>query len=125
MTRLNLIGAEHLCKRHLVAEYKEITQFLHLVEKRVKQHHPMNDLPKEYTLNTGHCKFFMNKGQYLLDRFDHLFQTLENRGMFPDYELYQFRRQKILSSYSLELMVTLHHQLETMVLSLNGLKKGY
>jgi len=35
MTRINLIDPSHLTKRHLIAEYKEITQFLHNVKNQI------------------------------------------------------------------------------------------
>ena len=104
MTRLNLVEPGDLTDRHLIAEYKEITQFLHIVAKRRDKGHPMDDLPKHYTLNNGHCKFFMNKGKYILERFDQLFNTLQARGFKVDADLYQERRSKIISSYSSSLM---------------------
>lgn len=60
MTRINLIDPSHLTKRHLIAEYKEITQFLHNVKKS-----NLKDIPKHFTLGTGHVKFFYNKGEYV------------------------------------------------------------
>ena len=40
MTRLNLVEPGDLTDRHLIAEYKEITQFLHIVAKRRDKGHP-------------------------------------------------------------------------------------
>ena len=37
-----------------------------------------------FTLNTGHVKFFYNKGEYLHKRYDELVSEMKRRGMKPD-----------------------------------------
>lgn len=100
MTRLNLVEPEHLTKRHLVAEYKEITQFLHIVKKRALSKHPNHDLPEKYTLNTGHCKFFFNKGEYIASRFEALRVEMIKRGVTVDKIKFAKRYANILESYT-------------------------
>jgi len=100
VTRINLIRPEHLTKRHLVAEYKEITQFLHIVRKRVNEQHPMDDLPKKYTLNTGHCKFFFDKGKYIHDRMEYLRDEMLARSITVDDDNFYARLQRVVDSYS-------------------------
>ena len=43
-------------------------------------------LPKEFTLNIGHVKFFYNKGKYLYKRYLELIDEMKNRGMSPNPE---------------------------------------
>lgn len=100
MTRINLLHPSHLTKRHLIAEWKEITQILHLVKKRVDENHPMNDLPPKYTLNGGHIKFFMNKGKYIHDRFLSLADELIARQVNIDYNNFLSRLNRIRGAYS-------------------------
>ncbi len=100
MTRINLVEPDHLTQVHAVAEFKEITQFLHLVKKRVKNNHPMDDLPESYTLNGGHCKFFYNKGLYLYKRYGKIYKSLVNRGINVDKTRYNAHRRRFKDSYS-------------------------
>lgn len=93
MTRLNLIEPEHLTNRHLIAEYKEITQFIHLVR-------PLKPGEgNQYTLNKGHCTFFYNKGPYLIERFEKLRDECEKRGFNIDPVKFQERINRIKQSY--------------------------
>src|SRR5574344_3162766 len=39
-----------------------------------------SSLPKEYTLNTGHGKFFYNKLGFIENRFQELIQEMKNRN---------------------------------------------
>jgi len=42
------------------------------------------DIPKKFTLNTGHVKFFYNKLTFLQHRFDMLCDEMDRRGYVPD-----------------------------------------
>jgi len=103
MTRLNIIEPEHLTRVHLVAEYKEITQFLHLIQRRIHNNVPMDDIPEQYTLNGGHCKFFYNKGKYVQERFTDLYYEMLNREIRVDKAKYLQRLERIILSYTDEL----------------------
>jgi len=46
----------------------------------------IKSIPKRYTLNTGHVKFFYNKGKYLSKRYDELIKEMKLRGMKPNSE---------------------------------------
>lgn len=100
MSRLNLIKPEHLTNIHLVAEYKEITQFLHLIRRRIDNGKSFHDIPKEYTLNGGHCLFFYNKGEYIYKRFKDLYSEMKNRNMNCCDDKYKSRIDKIIYSFS-------------------------
>lgn len=100
MTRINLIQPRHLTKVHLVAEYKELTQFLHLVKRRVEKGDDFSDLPVQYCLNGGHCKFFYNKGKYLHDRYIKLKAEMLKRKIRVDLEKFNYNLNRIKTSYS-------------------------
>jgi len=46
----------------------------------------LDTLPVEFTLNSGHVKFFYNKGKYIHKRYDSLVEEMKRRGMNPDPE---------------------------------------
>ena len=47
-------------------------------------HATKKSLPHAFTLNTGHVKFFYNKGKYLHKRYAALVAEMKRRGMRPD-----------------------------------------
>ena len=44
----------------------------------------LSSIPKQFTLNAGHVKFFYNKLTFLKKRFNRLACEMENRGYTPD-----------------------------------------
>ena len=84
MTRINS-GVEpwELCDQHLVAEYKEITRVQTLLCNKLKSQTPqeiLSEIPKTFTLGTGHVKFFLDKQYYLYVRFHNLKAEMVRRG---------------------------------------------
>lgn len=83
MTRINLIRAQYLADQHLIAEgSKEINQ---LSGSFIKSFNSvkgirLEKIPLKFTLNSGHCYFFYNKGLYLYKRFEHLREEMIKRG---------------------------------------------
>ena len=82
MTRVNAgIKPHELTDQHLMAEYREILRCNHVAingykkdgEKYLKQ------VPSEFTLNKGHMKFFANKLEFIMKRFESLKDELVNR----------------------------------------------
>jgi deoxyribonuclease (pyrimidine dimer) len=65
MTRINTIDPKHLLDQHLFIEFREITR-IHTA------HRPLTVKEKaalqQYTLGTGHMKFFYDKGLYCAQR---------------------------------------------------------
>ena len=53
----------------------------------------MSSIPEKFTLNTGHVKFFYNKGKYLHKRYLELIDEMKRRGMNPDPER-KFKREQ-------------------------------
>ena len=76
MTRINAyINPVKLLDTHLIAEIKEINQLcgsIAMIKNR--------DIPKNFTLGTGHVKFFLDKGLYLSKRFNHLKSEARRRN---------------------------------------------
>lgn len=87
MTRINAsINPSDLCNQHLLAEYHELPRVLTLAEKHIGK--PLN-APKEFTLGTGHVRFFYNKLMFLHIRFTHIAKELRHRGINIDEAKYK------------------------------------
>ena len=85
MTRINIVSPSELTDQHLVAEYREIFMVGSALQRSLKSKNwNPKSIPKRYTLNTGHVKFFYNKGKYLSKRYDELRTEMKARGMNPD-----------------------------------------
>jgi len=84
MTRINLVDPGDLSDQHLVAEYREIFMVGPALQRSLKSKNGLTDIPKEFTLNKGHVKFFYNKGKYLHKRYKELIAEMKRRGMNPD-----------------------------------------
>ena len=85
MTRINIVDPIELTDQHLVAEYREIFMVGSALQRSLKSKNwNPNSIPKQYTLNKGHVKFFYNKGKYLSKRYDELRTEMKSRGMNPD-----------------------------------------
>lgn len=81
MTRINCLPVEVLLDQHLFAEYREITR----VNKLAKKLHDYGN----YTMGTGHVRFFYNKGLYLSKRCEELYNELVKRGYNATLKVYE------------------------------------
>lgn len=81
MTRINVIPVDELTDQHLLAEIREIVRMPSYLEKSLnsKKGFKMSDIPKQYTMGTGHVKFFYNKFWWLKKRYLRLLIECENR----------------------------------------------
>lgn len=78
MTRINVgIHPSKLCNRHLLAEHREIKRIPNMIRGGKCR---MDSIPGEFTLGTGHVKFFYNKLQYLKNRYNALHSECIRRG---------------------------------------------
>jgi deoxyribonuclease (pyrimidine dimer) len=70
MTRINLVPPEELHRKHLIAEYHELPRIFSYVRIQLaKGVDPATiKAPSEYTLGTGHMKFFYTRLGFLLER---------------------------------------------------------
>ena len=87
MTRINLVNPSELSDQHLIAEYREIFMVGSALQRSLKSKSwgkTITKLPKEFTLNRGHVKFFYNKGRYLHKRYLKIIEEMKDRGMNPD-----------------------------------------
>jgi len=80
MTRINCIPVIELFDQHLMAEYREITR----VSKLARILFDYGD----FKLGTGHVKFFYNKGAYLSNRTQELYDECIKRGMNVQHKEY-------------------------------------
>ena len=87
MTRINLVPPEELSDQHLVAEYREIFMVGSSLQRSLSSPNwekTKESIPKKFTLNKGHVKFFYDKGKYLSERYDVLIKEMQRRKMRPD-----------------------------------------
>ena len=84
MTIINLVDTSQLADQHLVAEYREIFMIGSALQRSLGSKTGVTDIPKNFTLNAGHIKFFYDKGEYLSKRYDCLIEEMKRRGMRPD-----------------------------------------
>ena len=78
MTRINTgIKAAELPDKILLAELREIKRIPNAIKNG---RYNMNGIPEEFTLGTGHVKFFYNKLKYLYDRYQSLRSEAVSRG---------------------------------------------
>jgi len=87
MTRINLVPVGELADQHLVAEYREIFMVGSALQRSLASPNwekNKKSIPTKFCLNTGHVKFFYNKGKYLNDRYLLLVEEMKNRGMKPN-----------------------------------------
>ena len=87
MTRINLVPTSELSDQHLVAEYREIFMVGSSLQRSINSPNwkkNKNNCPKEFTLNSGHVKFFYNKGKYLHKRYNKIVKEMKLRGMNPN-----------------------------------------
>lgn len=85
MTRINLVPPTELYDQHLLAEYREIRLLSKNMHRYFKSNKSKSNIPKQFTLNTGHCLFFKDKGKYIQNRYNLLYYELINRGYNPQY----------------------------------------
>ena len=84
MTRINLVDPKELSDQHLIAEYREIFMVGSALQRSMRSsgwETTKRNLPKEFTLNKGHVKFFYNKGEYLHKRYLSLIDEMKKRGI--------------------------------------------
>tara|TARA_B110001454_G_scaffold188806_1_gene187016 strand:- start:116 stop:529 length:414 start_codon:yes stop_codon:yes gene_type:complete len=87
VTRINLVPPEELSDQHLVAEYREIFMIGSSLQRSLRSPNwekTKKSIPKQFTLNKGHVKFFYDKGKYLSERYDELIKEMKRRQMSPD-----------------------------------------
>lgn len=83
MTRINVgVKPKELCRQHLLAEAREIKRVPNVVAKGKFN---LKNQPKEFTLGTGHVKFFYDKLGYLKQRYEEIYVECVERGYNVTY----------------------------------------
>lgn len=83
MTRINCgIPPSELVDKHLLAEAREIKRIPNCV---AKGRYSLKGQPGEFTLGTGHVKFFYNRLLYLKKRYEELYSECIRRGFNVQY----------------------------------------
>ena len=78
MTRINIsVPPKELCRQHLLAEHREIVRVPNVVSKGKFN---LVNQPKEFTLGTGHVKFFYTRLLFLKNRYEEIYKECVNRG---------------------------------------------
>ena len=78
MTRINVgIKPSELIRQHLLAEHREIKRIPNVIKSG---RYNMKGQPKEFTLGTGHVKFFYDKLSYLKKRYVSIYDECVSRG---------------------------------------------
>lgn len=87
--RLNLVPVKILTDQHLIAERRELRMIPPLLQKKFdKQGQDLRqDIPAQFTLGTGHMNFWLDKIQFLEQRFISLTGEMIVRGFNPDKSL--------------------------------------
>lgn len=87
MTRINCVPPASLHQKHLWAEYRELPRVFALVAAAIERGEVPTDPrnPWEYTLGTGHVRFFYYRLRYCEKRFQALVRELLARGFTPTH----------------------------------------
>ena len=87
MTRINLVNPSELCRQHLIAEYRELPRIFGLVRKAVARGETVDSIqiPPEYCLGKGHCKFFYDKLAFLFIRYGQIVVEMRKRNYTVNY----------------------------------------
>lgn len=77
MTRINLIPVSDLMDEHLLAEHRELKRIPSMIQKNKVN---FDNIPLNFTLWTGHVKFFYDKLWFLKKRYIELYEECIKRG---------------------------------------------
>lgn len=78
MTRINCgIPVTELTDKHLLAEHREIKRIPNMIKNGKYR---LTNQPKQFTLGTGHVKFFYSRLKYLLERYNQIHRECKQRG---------------------------------------------
>lgn len=77
MTRINCVPVDELTDLHLRKEYQELPRMMSYFRN---SKFSLNDIPREYCLGRGHIKFFYDKWEWLLYRYNSLVLRMKESG---------------------------------------------
>lgn len=76
---------ETLSRNHLIAEYRELPAVFGHVRRAQAKGGEIKNQPAQFTLGTGHLKFFYDKLGWILKRYELLVAEMRDRGYDPKY----------------------------------------
>lgn len=87
MTRINVVPPQELTTKHLVAEYRELPRLYALARAAIGRGEQPNDKrnPIEYTLGTGHVRFFYSRIAFIRARHLSLCVEMIARGYVVNF----------------------------------------
>jgi deoxyribonuclease (pyrimidine dimer) len=87
MTRINCVPPQQLCQQHLVAEYRELPRIFQQAWKSYERGETIDDPrnPTQYTLGTGHVRFFYLRLGYLIVRQTIIIAEMQRRGITTNF----------------------------------------
>ena len=101
MTRINLgVKPSELCNKHLLAEHREIKRIPNIIKS---SRFSLENIPKHFTLGTGHVKFFYDKLLFLKNRYISIHNECIRRGLnVADYSSsFDGLPKELMHSYAL------------------------
>ncbi len=103
MTRINLVHPSELHTSHLVSEYREIVRVFSLARNCQNEIHKVK-VPNEYTLGTGHVKFFYSRLKFISERYDALCEEMSARkftcNRIPKEDLHKDINKSLFFGYT-------------------------
>jgi len=79
MTRIDIIDPKLLSREHLQSNLRELPRITNYIRKSLNTGKTIN-IPNEFTLGTGHVKWYYNKLKWVVNRYDRLCDEWRNRG---------------------------------------------
>ena len=78
MTRVNVVPASELCDKHLLASHYEIVRIPNTINSGKAKLD--GNYPKEYTLGTGHVKFYYPRLKWVHNKYIEIYEECKARG---------------------------------------------
>lgn len=103
MTRINVVSPSELMDQHLLAELRELPRMFTYIEKHMTDKNYSG--PSEYTMGSGHMKFFSNKATFLYFRMCELDVEMWNRPNISfnfDYDALYSRYKALDNRFKLD-----------------------
>ena len=81
MSRINVgIMPFNLTDQHLMAEFQTMKRISNLIKKWGSKELDYKEIPDEFTFGPGHLKFFLDKSNFILQRYLEIYIELKRRN---------------------------------------------
>lgn len=95
MTRINsAIHVKCLTDEHLLAEHREIKRLPYNLQQAIKSGN-IKHIPEKFTLGKGHIMFFLNKMEFVYNRYVNVYCEAKGRGFEVQSFADNFNKQDI------------------------------